>query len=153
MTVGHEALLEAAMRELRRQGFRLIRLDRRAVPDAIAFKGQDVIAVEADTSPTSVWLTRRKFESGQSQYDAEIIVTKPFSDHYHSWREYHAAIDLRKEGLSYKAIQRTLKERFGRHVPLSLINGWIKGKTKPITEPVDESDKHSDTETAPSQPD
>jgi len=89
--------------------------------------------VEADISPTNVYLTRRKIETGQSQYDAEIIITKPFSEHYHSAEEYFSALELRKDGFSYRKIQRVLKERFGRDIPHSLIHDWIKGKKKPLT--------------------
>jgi len=130
---GHEELLINAIKELQKQGFRIIRLDRRAVPDAIAIKEQEVVAVEADANPTSIWLTKKKFENGTSQYDGEIVVTKPYSEHYHTSGEYVLALQLRSEGRSYREIQRILKEKTGRPIPTSLLHYWIKGRSKPLT--------------------
>jgi len=129
----HESLLKDAARVLEAQGFRVIRLDKRNVPDMIALRENSAIAVEVDVNPTNIWLTRRKFEQGESQYDEEIIVTEPYSDHYHTKDEYLFAIEARKQGKSYLEIRRELRERFQRNTPISLIYKWVKGKSKPLS--------------------
>jgi len=131
--LGHEELLRQAIEKLKSEGFRVIRLDRRVVPDAIAIKDNEVVAVEASTSFPNIYLTKRKFEDGTSQYDAEIIVTRKLSDHYHSIREYNWARLFRDKGMSYTQIQKELEKEFKRHVPRSLICDWVKGKKKPLT--------------------
>ena len=132
VSIKHEQMLQAAIKNMQQQGFRVIRLDKRKVPDAIAFKETEVLAIEADTNPTSVWLTRRAFENGTSQYDAEVIVTKPYSNHYHTKEEYFFALSLRKEGKSYQEMSRLLEEKFGRKFCLSLLYSWCSFKKKPL---------------------
>ena len=131
-SAGHEEILRAAINALQGQGFRVIRLDRRKVPDAIAIKSDEVLAVEASTNPTNIWLTRRAFEKGTSQYDAELIATKPYSKHFHTREEYLLALELRKQGMSYIAMSRVLQEKFGRGFCLSLLHSWCSGAKRPL---------------------
>lgn len=123
--------MQAGIKTLTKEGYRVIRLDRRKVPDAIAVKDSDVIAVEADTSPTSIWLTRKAFDKGVSQYDAEIIVTKPYSEHFHARAEYMLALELRKQGMSFRAMKRLLEEKFPRRFSTSILHDWCSGRKKP----------------------
>lgn len=127
----HEELLTNAIKELQKQGFRVIRLDRRIIPDAVAIKGEEVVAIEADTSPVSVWMTTRKLENG-SQYDSEIIVTNPYSERYYTREQYSEAMKLRGEGRSYREISRLLREKHGRRFPISLVHDWAKHRKKPF---------------------
>lgn len=132
MKVSHEKLLQAGIKEMKKQGFRVIRLDRRKVPDAIAIKDSEVVAIEASTNPTNIWLTKRAFDKKGSQYDAEIIVTKKYSDHYHTKEEYEYALKLRKSGNSYREIKRLFESLFGVPVSVSTLHDWCEGKSKPL---------------------
>lgn len=117
---------------MKKEGFRIIRLDRRMVPDAIAIKKDSVVAVEVDTNPTNIWLTRRKFKGG-SQYDEEIIVTRPYNDHYHTPETYYEALRLRKSGNSYREIRDNLVKKFNlEHLAVSTIVDWVKGRKRPL---------------------
>ena len=127
----HEKMLRKGIEILKKKGFRIIRLDRRIVPDAIAIKDNKIVAIESSTNPTNVWLTERKLKD--SQYDSTIIITKPYSKHYHSPEEYFEVFKLRKEGCSYSEIAKIIEEKFHRRIPRSLICDWIKGKKKPLT--------------------
>ena len=131
-SVTHEEILQTAINTIKKQGFRVIRLDRRKVPDAIAIKNDEVVAIEANTNPTNVWLTRRAYEIGTSQYDAELIATKPYSKHYHAHEEYLLALELRKQGMSYPNMSRVLQEKYGRGFCLSLLHDWCNGNARPL---------------------
>jgi len=130
----HEDLLIAGIKTLREQGFRVIRLDRRRIPDAIAIYGNKVVAVEADTNPTKVWLTKKKFEAG-SQYDEEIIITKPYEQHYHTSKTYYRVLELYKKGdMSLREIVKTVKQEFGlKTLSVSIVHDWVTGRKIPPT--------------------
>jgi len=130
----HEQLLRAGIKAMKDQGFRVIRLDRRIIPDAIAIKEKEVVALEADTTPTNVWLSTRRFDKG-SQYDAEIIITKPYSFQYHKAQTYHRVLELHKTGeYSYREIRRkVMRELQLKSLSVSTICDWIKGRKKPLT--------------------
>lgn len=130
----HEQLLRAGIKAMEDQGFRVIRLDRRLVPDAIAIKEEEIVALEADTTPTSVWLSTRRFDKG-SQYDAEIIITKPYSSQYHKAETYYRVLELyQQKEYSYREIRRKImKELQLKSLSISTICDWIKGRKKPLT--------------------
>jgi len=130
----HEQLLRAGIKAMREQGFRVIRLDRRIIPDAIAIKEKEIIALEANTTPTTIWLSKRRFEKG-SQYDAEIVITKPYSSQYHKAETYYRVLELyRKRGYSYREIRRKVMEELQlKSLSISTICDWIKGRKKPLT--------------------
>lgn len=131
----HEELLVSAIQSLETQGYRVIRLDRRIVPDAIAIKNSEVIAIEADTSPTKVWLTKRKFESEKSQYDAEIIVTKPYNSYYHTPKVYYRVLELYNSGdYSFREVkEKVMKEFELKTLAISTIHDWVKRRKIPPT--------------------
>lgn len=127
METEHERQLQTAINELKKQGFRIIRLDHRIVPDAIAINNKEVVAVESETSGTGVWLTRRKLED--SQYDAEIIITRPYDKQFFEPKVYYDCLELSKNGMSYREIKRTLMSKYNlQRLALSTICGWIKGR-------------------------
>jgi len=130
----HEKLLRAGIKAMEDQGFRVIRLDRRIIPDAIAVKEKEIIALEADTNPTNIWLTKRRFDKG-SQYDAEIIITKPYSSQYHKAETYYRVLELHQEGkYSYREIRRKVMQELQlKSLSVSIIYDWIKGRKKPLT--------------------
>jgi len=128
----HEEILQSAINELRKQGFRIIRLDHRIVPDALAIKDKEVIAVESETTYTGIWLTRRKLED--SQYDAEIIVTRPLNAHLFNPEVYYEVLRLMREGKSYRETKRFVIEKFQlKSLSVATIHNWLKGKSKPVT--------------------
>jgi len=129
----HEELLIAAIRKLEDEGFRIIRLDRRIVPDAIAIKDNEVIAIEAETGMSGIYLTRKKMMN--SQYDSTIIVTRPYSQCYHRPEVYYRVFELfKKGGHSYREIRRIVMDEFDlESLSVSTIHDWRKGKKKPLS--------------------
>lgn len=126
----HEEILSKAIDVLAREGYKVIRLDSRAIPDAIAidFENKKVIAVEADTSPSSIFLTRMKYEK-DSQYDEGIIVTKTFPrSRSKPYYIYKLALELRSKGLSERKIAEEIFKREGVKVANSTIHYWISGR-------------------------
>ena len=126
----HETQLQSAINELKKQGYRIIRLDHRIVPDAIAISDKEVVVVESETSWAGTWLSRRKLKD--SQYDAEIIITRPLNQHYHTREVYNEVLNLSKSGKSYREIQRLMKEKHKlKTLAVTTIHNWIKGRSQP----------------------
>lgn len=129
----HERLLIEAIKKLEQAGFRVIRLDHEVVPDAIAIKNNKVIAVEASTDFANIYLTKRKMK--HSQYDEEIIVTKPFDQRYHKPEVYYKVLELaKKKKHSLRQIRKIVMVEFGlKALSVSTVHDWIKGQKKPLT--------------------
>jgi len=129
----HEKMLIKTIRILESEGFRVIRLDRRIIPDAIAIKGKKVTAIEVSTSQTSVSITKRKISG--SQYDSELIVTRPYNQHYHKPEVYFRVLELAKQNkYSYRTIRAMVMKEFNlASLGITTIHEWIKGKKKPLT--------------------
>ena len=130
MKTEHEKILQEGIQALESKGYRVIRLDHRVVPDAIALKGKMVLAVEASTSISNIFLTKRKFNTG-SQYDEEVIVTRPFSERFHLINEYNFVIAEYGKHSSYREIRHNFKQKFGKNISVSTIHDWIKGESRP----------------------
>jgi Holliday junction resolvase len=129
----HEQLLQCAINAMENQGYRVIRLDRREIPDAIAIGNNEIVAIEAETNPSGVWLLKKNFEKSHHQYDSEIVVANPLlrSRKSHSKEEYFRVLELRKGGCSYTEIQTHFQFEFNKHLCRSLIHKWVRGKSKP----------------------
>jgi len=131
----HEDLLTKGIEALKTAGLRVIRLDKRIYPDAIAvdFENRKLLAVEADTSPTSIWLTRKGYD-GNSDFDQAVTVTRPLaSKRYKSQEAYRLALKLKREGSTFHAIQTTIQQETGEHVSIGQLHDWTHGKSRPIT--------------------
>ncbi len=129
----HEELLLAGIKAMEDQGYRVVRMDRRVIPDAICIKDNQVVALEADTSPSNVWLSRRKYGNTR-QYDEQIIVTRPFSTQFHKKETYDRVMELYLEGNSYREIKRKVMGEFDlKTLSVSTVYDWIKGRKRPIT--------------------
>jgi len=133
MTSEHEKLLIAAIKRLENEGFRVIRLDHRIIPDAIAIKENHVVAVEASIGTTNVYLVKRKLKD--SEYDEEIIITRPYDQHYHDAKVYYRVLKLFKEHkYSYREIREIVIKEFNlKSLSCSTVHDWIKGLKKPLT--------------------
>ena len=129
----HERLLTMAIEKLKAEGFRIIRLDHRIVPDAIAIKDNSIIAIEAETGASGVYLTKKKIKN--SQYDEMVIVTKPYNQYYHKAKVYHRVLELAKEEkYSYREIREKVMKEFNlESLSISTVHDWIKGLKKPLT--------------------
>jgi len=128
----HDIMLRMAIKKLKASGFRVIRLDRRNIPDAIAINSSKIYAVEVYTRCANVHLAKRILKD--SQYDEEIIVTKKYDEHYHKPEVYYKVLALRKKNESYRAIRRKVMREFNlNHLSISTIVDWVKGKKKPLT--------------------
>ena len=130
METEHEKMLQTAINQMKQQGYRIIRLDHRTIPDAIAINDKEIIAMESETSSSGVWLSRRKLED--SQYDAEIIITRPLDAHYFEPKVYYEVLKLLKEGNSYRETKRLVIEKFQlESLSIATIHNWLRGKCKP----------------------
>lgn len=129
-TEEHEELLLAGMEAMRKQGYRVIRLDKRIVPDAIAVKDDQVVALEAATNATTVWLSKQKIQP-QTQYDETLVITKPYSDRYYPRGAYQRALELRRMGYTYSHIRDVIFREFGKRPSFSTLHDWTTGTKKP----------------------
>jgi hypothetical protein len=127
----HEEILQKAILALRNEGLRVIRLDSTCVPDAIAidFENRKVSAVEADTNPTNIYLTKAKYERYPPQFDEEIIATKELrKPRQKSYQAYVLALELRRQGLSERKIKVEIEKRLGEKVSAGTVHYWVTGK-------------------------
>ncbi len=127
----HEEILQKAINELEKNGLRVIRLDSRTVPDAIAidFENRKVSAVEASTNPTNIWLTKMKYNRVPVQFDEEIIATTVLRHpKQKSYKAYILALELRKQGMTERKIQDEIKKRLDEKVSRGTVHYWISGQ-------------------------
>jgi hypothetical protein len=125
----HEKMLVSGIEAMHNKGYRVIRLDKRKVPDAIAIKDGEVVAVEAETSVTGAWTTTRKYEKNR-EYDRQVILRKPLSDVFFSFEAYKRALELRKRGLTYVAIASEVEREFHRKPSMGAMHKWFAGKAE-----------------------
>lgn len=126
----HEKILQVAIEKLRESGYRVIRLDKRRRPDAIAvdFKNKKIIAVEASTNAVNYHFVRKRV---RGQFDEDIIITDQYSNRYYSREAYLLALQLRKEGKIYNEIRDAIEEKFGKRPSNSTIHDWTTGRKAP----------------------
>ena len=130
METEHEKMLQIAIKEMKLQGYRVIRLDRRIVPDAIAINEKEIVAIESDTTFTGVAFARRRLEN--SQYDAEIVVTKPLDQYYFEPDIYKEVIKLMNEGHSFRETRKIAMEKFHlKSLSIATIHNWLKDRCRP----------------------
>jgi len=121
----HEGMLKTAIKELRKAGLRVIRLDSRNVPDAFIMKGDgEVVAVEIETDSS-------KIHSRIPEFDNVITVSpqKTWSDH--KPEIYFKVIELRKKHMSYPKIKEYMQDHYGIKLSLSTLHDWCRGKKRP----------------------
>lgn len=126
----HEKMLQVAIEKLRESGYRVIRLDKRRTPDAIAvdFNNKKIVAVEASTSAVNYHFVRKRIKG---QFDEDIIITNQYSDRYYSQGVYLLALQLRREGKTYAEIRDIIKENYGKYPSYSTLHDWTTGKKAP----------------------
>ena len=129
----HERLLQKYMKKYRDDGARVIRLDRRGVPDAIVIKDGKISALLIDTSTLNqvAGIIKHKKAMGQtirnySEYDEKIQVLPKFRK-AHNIETYNSAIKLFKEGTTTYRISKTL------NVPHTTVYEWCKCDVKPFS--------------------
>lgn len=120
----HEKTLLLLMDEMFKKGYKVIRLDKRIIPDAIAidFENKKVISLEATTSNIQVYFTRGKYPN-EDQYD-EVLICKPITKGkriYYPKSYRIKALELYKQGMSMLEIQRKLNVK-----GYATIHRWIK---------------------------
>lgn len=133
----HEEILSGAIKIFREQGLRVIRLDKRTVPNAIVvdFDNKKIDALEASTNIVNIYLTRMKYERSQKQFDEEIIAT-PYPKKRKrgkSIEAYFLALKLRKQGFTERGIQKEIHKKLGEHCSSGIIHYWVTGKCRPYS--------------------
>jgi len=129
----HEEMLVKSIDALKRSGLRVVRIDKRKHPDAIAidFQTKTVIAVEVETNPTGIYLTRRAYMGvPTNEYEEEIIVTTRIPN-AKSMEAYEMCRALRQDGRTVRGIRGMIKYRLGEDVSIGTIHKWINGSRKP----------------------
>jgi len=119
----HEKLLIEAIEVLRDKGIRVIRLDKRTIPDAFIIMNNKVIAIEIETDGSPKY-------SRNSEFDEIISITPRRENEGVRSQAYLTAIRLRKEGKTYHQIKKYLSD-IGVHVGISTLHDWIRGKSIP----------------------
>lgn len=133
----HEDVLLRTLEKYKNQGFKVIRLDKRAIPDAILFKDDLVFALEVETGSYED-SHKSSFHRTKDWSDFDevwIVIKKPRG---HTIEEYEEALELYKNGSNAFKISKRM------NIPYSIIYNWIHGRSRPIT--VKHKDYHSNKE-------
>lgn len=142
----HEALLQKIIAEHESEGYRVIRLDKRMIPDAVAIKDGVVLALEADTSRNGHNATAKKY-SNDHQYDDVVFETSFWEINYTTndssytgvierrpkflEEHYLRALELRQEGMTYKEIKFTIEKEFDVSISPLTLHKWATGAYVP----------------------
>lgn len=119
----HEELLIETIDILREKGIRVIRLDKREIPDAFAIIGDRIVSIEVETDGSPKY-------SRNSQFDEVISICPPRDTDHGRIEAYLCAVRLRKEGKTLQQIKDYI-EGLGVHVGLSTLHDWFRGKSLP----------------------
>lgn len=121
----HNRLLEKVMESVRKEGYTVVRLDNRNIPDAFYINEEGKpIAIEIQTDQSIPYARCPEFFG-------ILLVRKKYKKFYHNAETYSLVFKLRKEGLTIRQIQAEVKKRIGVHINLSSINDWLRGKSIP----------------------
>jgi len=120
----HERLLTKVIDAIKEEGYTVVRLDKREIPDAFYIENGKPVAIEIETDISKPF-------SRLSEFDKVLLVNKELAKTYHSGQTYKTVLELRKENKSYREIQTEMQNVHGIHIPISLIHSWIKGTKLP----------------------
>lgn len=127
----HEEALLKVMESLKLAGWKVIRLDRRNIPDLIAISNKGIVAIEIESCLKNMYYCKAKYE-GSPYYD-QIFIVKPMKKRdlkscvFFSQEEYNRAIELRKEGKSLTKIQEIMMREFNRKPAMGTLHKWFTG--------------------------
>lgn len=128
----HEKALIKVMELLELAGWRVVRLDKRTIPDLIAVSNKKIVAIEVETALTSVYVKETNYK-GSPFYD-EVYIVKPSikkrlgSSIYFTQDEYDEAVKLRKEGKTLTQIRELMGKKFGRKPSMGTLHKWFSGE-------------------------
>lgn len=132
----HDDMLEDVLEDFRAKGFKVIHLNRKPIPDAIAIKGDKTVMIEVTASKLKGKTYSKKLKYKQFGFETDdlIIIAKNLPSVSKIPPEaYYYALELRKKCWKYKDIQRELEEKFKVKVCLALLSRWFKGDVKPLS--------------------
>jgi len=120
----HEERLCKAIDKYKNQGFRVIRLDKRTVPDAILIKDNLVFALEIDTE--SHYAAHQSSLGKHKNWDEfdEVWISIPKMKG-HTIEEYERALKMHNKGTNLFKISKEMK------IPYSVLWDWVHKQAKP----------------------
>jgi len=122
----HDRILRKVIELLREEGYTVVRLDNRNVPDAFYIENGKPIAIEVETDSSRPY-------SRCPEFEGVLLIKKKRNRHDHEGWVYKKVFELRKEGKSYRQIQKELLDKYGVKLSLSTIHDWLRGKSVPRT--------------------
>jgi len=127
----HDEILRKQIKKYKDTGARVIRLDKRGVPDAIIITiAGNVVALEVETTRNHFWHAKN-VKGNLNEFDGVYrYVPKPKSSH--SSEKYYEALKLRADGKKLAEIANKLK------VSIPTVHYWCSGQFVPI----EVKDKH-----------
>jgi len=124
----HEKILEYYISHFRDKGFKVIRLDKRGVPDAILVNDAgEVSALLIETEVFSDKISEvKRGKKNYSQFDKEIWII-PKSKKGHDPEDYYRVLNLAKQGMNKFRISQLTGYSY------ALVYDWVMGKSKPTS--------------------
>jgi len=121
----HNRLLKKVIESVRKEGYTVVRLDNRNIPDAF-YIGEDgkIIAIEIQTDQSIPYARCPEF-------NGILLVRRKYRKFYHNADTYSLVFELRKKGLTIRQIQKEVKKRVDVYINISTIDDWLRGKSVP----------------------
>jgi Holliday junction resolvase len=132
----HNEILEDIITEFRSKGFRVIHLNKKPIPDAIAIKDDKTVGIEVTASnlDTKIYSKKLKYTKFGFETDDLTIIAKSLSSVSKIPPEaYYYALELRKKDYGLDNIQKELESRFKVKISKPAISRWCKGDVKPLS--------------------
>lgn len=132
----HDDLLEDVLAEFRARGFRVIHLNRKPIPDAIAVKGDKTVMIDVTSSNCkgTKYSKRWKYQKYGFETDDLIIIAKNLPSVAKIPPEaYYYALELRKKSYPYAQIQKELETKFKVKISIPSLCRYFKGDVKPLS--------------------
>ena len=122
----HENILRKVIEVVRKEGYTVVRLDHRNIPDAFYIEDGKPIAIEVETDQSKPYARCPEFEG-------ILLVKGRTNKHDHKGWVYEKVFELRKHGKSMRAIKKEIMEKYNIKLSLATIHDWLRGKTIPRT--------------------
>jgi hypothetical protein len=132
----HDEILEEVLAEFKSRGYKVIHLNRKPIPDAIAIKNNKTAMIEVTGSDlkTKIYSKKLKYKQYGFETDDLVLIGKGVPNQYKIPAEaYYYALELRKKGWTYSTISEELEKRFKCKISTASICLWVKGTNKPLS--------------------
>lgn len=122
----HEKILQKVIKVVKDEGYTVVRLDNRNIPDAFFIEDGKPVAIEVETDQSKPYARCPEFEG-------VLLVKGRTNEHDHQGWIYEKVFELRKHGRTIREIKKEMMDLYKVKLSLSTIHDWLRGKSVPRT--------------------